>query len=126
MTELIINPDDLTALAKAKPVGLDRNIQYWDTKTGDKKKELMLVGFRVTQFPDRNDPEKVRDVPCAVFVDVDKRVWENGSAILVSTMKDQFKIGDLICIEYVGVKTSKSGNKCDNWSTRIMEVSGDE
>ena len=123
-TELIVNPDDLSALKTAKPVGIDMNIQYWSPEDVGEQKTVMLLGYLVRQFDDQNKPGERRDVPCAVFVDADGHVYENGSAILVSCLKTHFQQGDKMLIEFIGTKKSQKGNTCSNWRVvRLQEAS---
>ena len=120
--ELIVDPGDLASLAKAKPVGIDLNMQYWSPEKPGEEKALMLVGYTISKFPDQNDPSVQRKVPCAVFADQDNQVWQQGSAILISVLRANFIEGDQMVIEYKGVKKSKKGNNCSHWGVRRLEV----
>lgn len=122
MTGLILNSDGVKGLAKAKPVGPNLNIQYWSPEKSGEAKTVVLLGYLLRTFPDQNDTDKTREVPCAVFIDSDETVWENGSAILVSCLKEQFKQGDSVYLEFVGTKKSKKGNNCQNWKVLRAEV----
>ena len=123
MSGLILNSDGVKGLKKAKPVGPNLNIQYWSPEEAGESKTVVLLGYLLQTFPDQNDPTREREVPCAVFIDADETVWQNGSAILVSCLKDQFAQGDSVYIEYAGKRKSKRGNNCDNWKVLRAEVS---
>ena len=122
MSGLILNSEGAKGLKKAKPVGPNLNVQYWTPEKSGDSKTVVLLGYLLRLFPDPNEPTKTREVPCAVFMDADETLWENGSSILVSCLKEQFAQGDSVYLEYAGKKKSKRGNLCDNWKVLRAEV----
>ena len=121
MTEIITIPDNVKALAKAKPVGLNMNLEYWTPEKAGESKDVVVLGFVIRKFPTQHNPDETHDVPCVVLMDGDNKVFENGSAILVKTLRDNCQQGDMVRITFSGTKKNRKGNNCHNWDVKRLE-----
>ena len=121
---------DVPSLEAYEVASCDLAVEYWSPEEDGESRRMLFAGVKSQMVPDHNDPDRMVDLQCALFVepgaDNNHKTVANGSKRLVAVFENGvIDEGTPVQVTYKGKRKNRTnGNMSDDWSVVTLVKSG--